>query len=118
MKKLLFAVLVAATAAVSFAEEAAPAATAEKAPETQVAARPKPDRAQYEARRKEFEARRQEMRAKRLVQVSEVLRKAGVEEAKVAALAEEIDKVYTMRRPRPTRPPRPMPAQKPAAEQK
>lgn len=110
MKRLMFALLVAAASAVSFAQEAAPDAAAKtpvKAAEARVSPRPKFNREQFEARRKE-------MRAKRLEKIAEVLRNAGMDEAKAKTVAEEIEKVYMMRGHRPMRPQ----SRKPAGEQK
>ena len=100
MKRLMIAAVLAAMAGGAWAAEKAPAdaapAKAEARAEAKRPARPAFDRAKFEARMKQRQAERR-------ATVVEILKAGGVAEGKVQALADEIDKVYS------ARPPRPMP---------
>ena len=100
MKKLMFAAVIAAMSAATFAadEAAKPAAEAAKpAAEAARPARPKFDRSKFEARMKERQAERK-------AKMVETLKKYGLDDEKASACADELLK--PVRPERPARPPR------------
>ena len=104
MKRLILAAALAAMAGGVVADEAAPAKAEPAKTEAKAADAKRPARPVFD--RAKFEARIRERQAERRAKVAELLKSAGIEEAKVKGLAEEIDKVYSARPPRPPRRPR------------